>query len=1548
MKLNKQPLNPNKVYEVQDGGLEGLDYVKLSDLESGLLATLDDQGFIPLENIDFSTFGYEPALQGVKEIILGTPENYRITNYSSFRNYTLKFTGGEVIRNGDTITITSIRDGVQILTVNGYNFKIDVKKGSVDSPSVIKVSHKIQNEFYDITAAVTPFKAFPLPESQLSLEVQVFADVRATLLLNSYEHFGSNINETIVRVTRKFSTVYIRARYAGVNYGKGEWSSLSSYSFPVVFSGVSANEQRGSCVDVSSEGDRFVVGSPNPEGGSGTSGSISVYRKAGVDGSRYIHGPDSVELIIPEGGSIRIVLDSEVPYDKTFTTSQFVNLPAWATGEAIGTGGPGSVIVIPEVVSKPEIGNSLYPNGLPVFVPPKGPIFEQKTREVYVPPTRKEERILETTLYPINKGLCCYLTEAAAQEAAEEEAKDYVEGKETLAVVNFTPKTPPADSIFFSYEKITKKTFTVNTEADGQFSVGVLVSEEYYSVYGVIDKPGEYIQEVYDDVVGYLEPAIGEPAFPDGLPPYEEEVIGYPESYKDVRGPSSFIKLADGVISFEGGLGNTSAAKKSVYLFTKTLSTDNSNAAPTKDTLVKLTIPTGGSVRIVTEASPQTSVFDKTYTNTENVILPPWVGSLTFIGKGSMGGKVWVEPKPATPEVGNSQYPNGLPSYSPAIVSYTGTLKTGDNFSFNVSWNAPEGSSNFSYQTSYDPTYLGFNVTSAVISNYPTTTGSFSTSVNIKYFDTNANTNREVSLTTTGFIGGSVSIAQQGLPEFPNGLPAYQPAKPEVSGFFQDTMGASSSVLVDKKTLVFEGSLGEVPVVEKTLVISAATSVVFNNYVLEKTFSHINQPTTVNLSIASGGSIQLKTTGNSTVSSYDRTFTTSQSVIVPGWVGNLTIIGKGGPGTKTWIEGTAGTPQQGNPSYPSGLPSYSPASGPIYRTEQTQVWVPPVYYKYWKETSRRETTEYRDTPHPEVGYRSGYGSVILPNASLEDPNTNNWPVGMSGWAESRWSKGTTVVNGVTKLVYGYVYATYVCAYSDRVKTAGYYTYQPTSVFVGYTYPQVGNPSYPTGLPPYVPATPPTPGYYRDTTGAVSTYSVGGLTGSFAGGSGDTPAVLTTAQITIGEKDGFGTSVAISHNSNNLCIISGSPNDTYNAFDKAGGCFYTKLVNGEWADLSYFQIQTPVANANFGYAVDISADGSYAFISAPGENKVYVYKNFILDKVLSPSSMIGKTRFGSTISCSADGNILAVGYATGNTISLFKKNSSDVWSETVISGAVNTYRMFGKVAPNGYVKIEQLNATNQVIKTKLLNGGSFDTSDWGLEPSARKLRITGSGGSDTSLGILGAVGSEGETIYPPGTWGFTDPFGINQNMEMVPYLSGTTISDSTLNYMSRNFVFKYEPNNAPPEYIIDINANSEGFGSSLSLSGNGKVLAVGVFNTTNTEGHVRVIDLATNKVTFVNPRTPITNGYFGKSVSISHFADRLLITEPGRKNNLGGRDVVILDDSLYVTNRLERESTSSPVSGSFGVSASLSQRGSFNVIGEPKAFNNLGQLHINAD
>ena len=53
-------------------------------------------------------------------------------------------------------------------------------------------------------------------------------------------------------------------------------------------------------------------------------------------------------MTIPNGGSIRVVLDSEPPFDRTFTANTTLNLPEWKSeGKLIGKGAPGTRTWVP-------------------------------------------------------------------------------------------------------------------------------------------------------------------------------------------------------------------------------------------------------------------------------------------------------------------------------------------------------------------------------------------------------------------------------------------------------------------------------------------------------------------------------------------------------------------------------------------------------------------------------------------------------------------------------------------------------------------------------------------------------------------------------------------------------------------------------------------------------------------------------------------------------------------------------------------------------------------------------------------------------------------------------------------------------------------------------------------------------------------------------------------------------------------------------------------------------------------------------------------------
>ena len=95
-------------------------------------------------------------------------------------------------------------------------------------------------------------------------------------------------------------------------------------------------------------------------------------------------------------------------------------------------------------------------------------------------------------------------------------------------------------------------------------------------------------------------------------------------------------------------------------------------------------------------------------------------------------------------------------------------------------------------------------------------------------------------------------------------------------------------------------------------------------------------------------------------------------------------------------------------------------------------------------------------------------------------------------------------------------------------------------------------------------------------------------------------------ITEGDSHQFGVSLAVQPNAEVLLI--GAPGTGYPGGTISDpGAVYVVLKNNfdNYAISQEIQLTDP--DAEFGFSVDISADGLYLFIGAPGVNKVHVYQ-----------------------------------------------------------------------------------------------------------------------------------------------------------------------------------------------------------------------------------------------------------------------------------------------------------------------------------------------------
>ena len=142
--------------------------------------------------------------------------------------------------------------------------------------------------------------------------------------------------------------------------------------------------------------------------------------------------------------------------------------------------------------------------------------------------------------------------------------------------------------------------------------------------------------------------------------------------------------------------------------------------------------------------------------------------------------------------------------------------------------------------------------------------------------------------------------------------------------------------------------------------------------------------------------------------------------------------------------------------------------------------------------------------------------------------------------------------------------------------------------------------------------------------------------------------------------GFGRAVAID---NNLLVI-GSPQDINRGYD-TGAVYIYRLVNGAWTQ--EWKLRGGSSYYKFGSAVDVDSANNRIAVSAPGANKVYIYKydgSQLINKWPQNGSFSGSGEFGTSLDLISNGYIL-VGAPSANSTGeayIFGYDGSDAWSK----------------------------------------------------------------------------------------------------------------------------------------------------------------------------------------------------------------------------------------------------------------------------------------------
>jgi hypothetical protein len=322
-----------------------------------------------------------------------------------------------------------------------------------------------------------------------------------------------------------------------------------------------------------------------------------------------------------------------------------------------------------------------------------------------------------------------------------------------------------------------------------------------------------------------------------------------------------------------------------------------------------------------------------------------------------------------------------------------------------------------------------------------------------------------------------------------------------------------------------------------------------------------------------------------------------------------------------------------------------------------------------------------------------------------------------------------------------------------------------------------------------------------------------------------------ASSNIDKRDFFGNSIALSSDGN-IMAVGAYMEDSI--VDNSGAVYVFKRdENGHWTQVAYLKARDPKGDSFFGKSVSISSDGSVIAIGAHGLldaiGTAYIFSLTAVDTWTQEAKLIGDNTlagdgFGTSVSLNSAGNILAVGAERHDqqdgAVYVFNKNKGNTWDQQAyITSPLSRSPHFGSAV--------DLNAEGDILAVAAYNAG-FVTRRKKFERAVGAVSIYSA--DDTGQWI-----SHSQTAFTGDEAGLYDNFGFSISLNDV----GDLLAVGTRNYAvtpsddptSAEDVYVFARHSSGYWYQRDhLKASNTGagalFGSSVSLSGDGSLLAVG--------------------------------------------------------------------------------------------------------------------------
>ena len=375
-------------------------------------------------------------------------------------------------------------------------------------------------------------------------------------------------------------------------------------------------------------------------------------------------------------------------------------------------------------------------------------------------------------------------------------------------------------------------------------------------------------------------------------------------------------------------------------------------------------------------------------------------------------------------------------------------------------------------------------------------------------------------------------------------------------------------------------------------------------------------------------------------------------------------------------------------------------------------------------------------------------------------------------------------------------------------------------------------------------------------------------------------------------DTFGEALSISSDGNTL--VAGAPLEngaatgingnqaTLTANDAGAAYVFSRDSNGSWTQQAYLKASNTAANAYFGWATALSADGNTLAVSAVGDasaatgsngnqadrtaadaGAVYVFgrsgSTWTQKVYLKASNTGAGDNFGTALTLNSAGTVLAVGApyeasaATGINGSQISNASTDAGAVYVFTGSGSSWTQAA------YVKASNTGAGDNFGASVALNGAGTLLAVGAPYESSSATGVNGSQNNDSAT-LSGAVylfastsGSWAQSAYlKSSNTGANDNFGIavalgNAGDTLVVGAIGESSSatglggsqtDNSKDGVGAAYIFKLNGSTwAQQTYLKPATAQAAGeFGSTIGLSADTKTLAIGAtFEGSNSTG-----------------------------------------------------------------------------------------------------------------